>query len=97
MKKENLLSRAEMKKVMGGLMGTGGEPGSGGTCAAFYPAGHAPFNSSQIPDGTIIHGDLIAGTTTFTNLSSSQAQALVANGGRWCCESCSTASWLTVS
>lgn len=80
-----------MKKVMGGMAAL--EPAGGG-CAVQWYSGHGPGNGTEIPDGANVYGDTINDTITFTNLSYSEAKALVSKGGRWCCASCSTASWL---
>jgi len=54
-----------------------------GTCSAFIPC--------TIPGD---HDDSCGGGQYTHNVSKKEAKAFVVNGGRWCCEGCSTASWM---
>jgi hypothetical protein len=60
----------------------GGLANGSGTCAAFVPC--------SLPGE---HDDSCGGGSYVYNVSKSEAQAHVANGGYWCCDSCSSASW----
>lgn len=77
-----VLSKEAQKKVKG----------SQGTCAVYLPAGWAPnHNFSFSADVYTQHGD---GHITIQGLSRSEADHFMASGGKWCCSSCGTASWL---
>lgn len=56
--------------------------GTTGTCSAYIPC--------NLPGE---HDDSCGGGQYKINVTKSEAQAFVAGGGRWCCESCDTASW----
>ncbi len=88
MKKEILnigraLTRVELKKINGGS----------GTCSACTNIGMNLF------DGFDHHGNYgyIEEAHCFgsliTNVSITEAQAHVQNGGGWCCDSCQSAHW----
>jgi hypothetical protein len=91
------LERAYLKNLKGGLLES--EPPPGGSCAVQWYPGHGSgsFDFSNSPNPVTLTLDNNAGTSTFTGLTYQQAQSLLANGGRWCCASCSTASWLNPS
>lgn len=84
------LTKQEQKQILGGLMA-----GGGGTCAAYLPngfasgtnwggAGGVPFSNMTFSNGTY----------TVYGVSKGVAMAQVEQmGGRWCCDSCITASW----
>lgn len=84
---KNVLSKSEMKMIVAG---------SGSGCAVQWTpgTGNVDFDFSQSPNTVTLAVDENAGTTTFTGLTYNQAQSLLGNGGRWCCDSCDTASWL---
>lgn len=82
MKKEILrlgrsLTRKELKTIHGG------EPGTCAACQDVYSTepleGYEPY--------TFCVGGYISGVSRAT------AEAHVSNGGRWCCDSCSSALW----
>jgi hypothetical protein len=60
----------------------------GGTCAAFTPA-TTLYNSDT--------GEFeVTGSTTLVGMSMADARAWANTpGGRWCCDSCGSASWLS--
>ncbi len=89
------LERTEMKNLMGGLYPPEEEGGGGGGCAVQWYPGHGwgSFDFSNSPGVTLTINNN-NGTSTFQGLTYSQAQSLLGNGGRWCCASCATASWL---
>ncbi len=60
---------------------TGGGVQSG-SCAAIIPC--------TIPGR---HDDTCGGGDLVFDVSKEEALSHVSNGGRWCCESCSSASW----
>lgn len=62
----------------------------GGTCAFYLPAGS--FTQEQFGDYTLD----ITCPCTKTGVSKSEALAAVSgvSGAKWCCDSCSSASWL---
>jgi len=74
------LSKKEQRTILGGNVDELVE--GTGSCAAFIPC--------NIPGR---HDDSCGGGEIVRNLSKAKAQALVVNGGRWCCEGCGTASW----
>jgi hypothetical protein len=83
MKNLKKLSREALKNVKGG-----------GTCAAYWPDKNKP-TVSQVNN---FHSDTISGSgnsVVFYGTSAADAQALAAAkpGGRWCCDSCGSASW----
>jgi hypothetical protein len=85
---ENLkmLSRAEMKHVLGGYVA----PPSNGTCAAFLPGGSGNGTASAANAVGYKNGDI-----ALIGMSSANAQSIVSGvaGAHWCCDSCSSASW----
>ena len=74
------LSRAEMKEVTGG-------------CAVYLPSGWKAAKSfSWSSTGTYTQN--ADGSRVITGLSQASVNNFMAGGGRWCCSSCSGASWL---
>lgn len=76
------LSKGEMKMVMGGDFG--------GSCAVSVQS----LNQDVGGDG--IDYSSATGSSSglvIRGLSKADALSLVANGGHWCCDSCSSASW----
>ena len=71
------LTRSELKTIQGG------DPG---TCAACQDVVFLDFGEGY-EDITLCVGGYISG------VSSATAQSHVSNGGRWCCDSCSSAPW----
>ena len=86
-----VLSRNEQKNVNGGKLPGGS---GGGTCAAYWPD-----STQQTLNSATYYADNISvnnNTWVFSGMSSADAQAVASAkpGGRWCCSSCSSASWL---
>ncbi|AXG71815.1 hypothetical protein KORDIASMS9_04073 [Kordia sp. SMS9] len=74
------LSKTEQRTILGG---TTDELNEGtGTCAAFAPC--------RIPGK---HDSTCQGGKLIKDVSRAEAEAHVVNGGHWCCEGCSAASW----
>ena len=77
-----LLSKDAQKKVTG----------SKGTCAVYLPAGSQLNAFSWSGDYFNQYKD---GHMTIEGVSREEADKFMAiNGGRWCCTSCGSASWL---
>lgn len=74
------LSKKEQRTILGGNVDELVE--GTGTCAAFAPC--------TLPGK---HDDTCGGGEFIRDVSRAEAQAHVANGGHWCCEGCSEASW----
>lgn len=88
-----ILSRNEMKNLIGGVASPDAPPT--GCAVQWYPGhGSGSFDFSNSPNAVTLTVDREAGTYTFTGLTYSQSQSLLGNGGRWCCSSCNTATWL---
>jgi natural product precursor len=87
-----LLNDNEMKNVVGGY-------DSGGTCAAYIPASDGYWPSSGSYNGDIYaSGGFEVKKDTYTifrGISKDVALAIVQGvpGAKWCCDSCSNASW----
>jgi hypothetical protein len=81
MEKFKKLSRAEMKRILGG-----------GTCAAYLPSG-SNFPTTTFDPG--VSAVAINNSYTFIGMSSDAAQKLVdgVSGAHWCCDHCSTSPW----
>ncbi|WP_420574016.1 hypothetical protein [Kordia sp.] len=75
-----VLSKTEQLAILGGSVDEF-QQGTG-TCTAFAPC--------KKPGK---HDDSCGGGDYIRDVSKAEAQAHVANGGHWCCEGCSTASW----
>ena len=75
-----IVSKKEQRTILGGNVDEL-SPGTG-SCADFAPC--------PLP-GT--HDSTCQGGKFIKDVSKAEAQAHVANGGRWCCEGCSGASW----
>lgn len=83
MKTFEKLDKSEMKMIVGGF---------GGTCGVYLPNGATQDIGG--PDG--IDYSSATGSSSglvVRGLSKEDALSLVSEGGRWCCDSCSTASW----
>jgi natural product precursor len=73
------LSGSELltKEQLKNILGGSVDPGSSGGCAYLSP-----------------HGSATGGPVVTYNVSKADAQAGAADAnGKWCCDSCSTASW----
>jgi len=77
-----VLSRDAQKKVNGGT----------GTCAVYMPADWQPNHTFTYSGGDWTHNP--DGSNTLEGLSRSEVDHFMASGGRWCCASCGTVSWL---
>ena len=94
LKDDKMLQREQLKAVFGG---SGGSGGSGGTCRAYWPDGGSPnlngsftwYAQSGTKNGN--RWDFIG-----TNAEDARNLAMSNAGGKWCCSSCSTASWLYI-
>lgn len=82
----NALTREEQKKVFGGNLSAS----SGGTCNAC----REPFVIEDAGPNDMVTGGCMSGVY---NVSREDAQAFVSGGGYWCCDSCSTASWMGIT
>ena len=84
---DDMLQRNQLKAVFGGYT-------SNGTCKAYWPdASATPYYSAEYSvDFLTINGN----RWDFTGMNAEDAEtvALAKPGGRWCCDSCATASWL---
>ena len=83
------MSDQEMKQIIGG--GAPGVPGGNGTCGVYLPGGNTNFSGyfsadsySHSPEYDVIRGISYSDAMRFI---SGQA------GSKWCCDSCSKASW----
>lgn len=84
LEKISMLGKTLSKKKQCAILGGNVDelsPGTG-SCAAFRPC--------RQPGP---HDDTCEGGKLEKNMSKADAQAYVSNGGSWCCESCSDASW----
>ena len=77
MKKVNLLSRAEMRKVMGGDDPSENEIGGGGCCCAHWPQYGVEMYA--------------CGKTQSAAIATANAAAVTYGSAHWCCTSCTIA------
>ncbi|MEM6814919.1 MAG: hypothetical protein AAF600_11050 [Bacteroidota bacterium] len=78
-----LLSRDQQKTIKGSL----------GTCGAYLPSGSQPAQDMIISGESFSHN--ADGSEVWRGISKDEAMALIEgnSGARWCCDSCSSASW----
>lgn len=76
----NILGKEQQKSIKGGA----------GTCAVYIPAG-TPINAGT--NWTTTGGTITPAGTTYYGVTKTMAGNLTSNGGKWCCDSCSSAPW----
>ncbi len=76
----SILSKKQQKTFLGGMMAEG-------TCGYHYVS----WTTNWIDDMAV----MVVNPVTVYGVSKDEAIAIAgANGGNWCCDSCSTASWI---
>lgn len=90
LRKEDVLSDTEMKRILGG------NNSSIGTCAAFIPTPYSTGNyDGYVPDGVVVDGGSGLGFTVIKGISKDSALEAIKgySGGYWCCDSCKDTWW----
>lgn len=80
----NILGKEQQKSIKGGA----------GGCAVYIPAGTS-INPGT--NWTTTGGTITPAGTTYYGVTKTMAGNLTSNGGKWCCDSCGSASWYNPS